>query len=208
MNRWTPALFILCLLGSGCNFTGVSAMSEDDDSTIQIKENPNPQKAYRLTMVIEDAPGPFAMVEGSAQYDVTNHETCGRVMPVSKTVSRINTHSPLKWEKISENTYTTVIHTDLMVDEDYYGHGVCKWAFTTVSASLKATGAKEETAFLPELIAEDVVRESSAKWYFWKAGYPKERMDDYADFGEKDARKYRPEIQSQLFSISLKSEGI
>ncbi len=33
---------------------------------------------------------------------------------------------------------------DRMLDEDYYGRGVCHWEFTGAGAMLKATGAEED----------------------------------------------------------------
>ena len=44
------------------------------------KLNPNPERAYVITMKIEGAPGPFAVVRGSAQYDVENAPECGRYL--------------------------------------------------------------------------------------------------------------------------------
>lgn len=198
----------LVLSMAGCDLTGVTAMTDDEEATIQIKENPNPQKAYRLTMTIEDAPGPFAMVEGSAQYDVTNHQTCGRVMPVSRTVSRINTNPPIKWNKESENMYTTVVYTDLMVDEDYYGHGLCKWEFTEARARIKATSADFETRFVPAISLQEVLGEAQVKIYFPKQRYPHSDFPDFADFGHQDPTKYREEVRPYLFSITIRSEEI
>ncbi len=34
--------------------------------------NPAPKQAYELVLTVKDAPGPFAVVEGVAQYDVSN----------------------------------------------------------------------------------------------------------------------------------------
>jgi hypothetical protein len=53
------------------------------------KLNPAPRKAYELTLRLKDAPGPFAVVSGVAQYDVVNEDQCGHVEPATGTASRI-----------------------------------------------------------------------------------------------------------------------
>jgi hypothetical protein len=50
--------------------------------------------------------------------------------------------------KVAEGEYRGTLYVDRMLDEDYYGRGVCKWEFTGAGAMLKATGAEEETRFL------------------------------------------------------------
>ena len=137
---------------------------------IDIKERPDPQQAYRIVMTIENAPGPFAMIEGSAQYDVVNHNECGYIDPGTETISRINTHPPIEWKPIGEGQYETTVYADLMLDEDYYGRGVCRWALTEARARLKATGAQAETRFVPGISAEIILSEKSTKLYFW-GGY-------------------------------------
>lgn len=172
---------------------------------IQIKERPNPQKAHRIEMVIENAPGPFAVIEGAANYSVKNHFECGHIDPVPGIASRITTHPAIEWTPIGEGRYAATVYEDLIVDEDYYGRGVCRWELTEVSAMLKATGAKAETRFLPGIPLEKIQAGDPVTLFFLNRDYPfVEKIDDYADFGEQDVEQYKPELRNQTFSIVLR----
>jgi hypothetical protein len=185
---------------SACQNSGTSTVTKP---AIDIKERPSPQKAHRIEMIIENAPGPFAVIEGSAQYDVINHFECGYIDPVPGIASRINTHPPLVWTPIGDGRYETTVYEDLMVDEDYYGRGVCRWKLTAVSAMLKATGQAGEARFLPSVSAEEIMAGTSVKLYYSNRLYPRSKMDDFADFGEKSPTEYKEEIRNELFVITL-----
>jgi hypothetical protein len=59
-----------------------------------------------------------------------------------------------------------------MLDEDYYGRGVCKWEFTGAGAMLKATGAEEETRFLSFIEAAPSEGETETRHYP-RSDYPR-----------------------------------
>lgn len=103
------------------------------------KLNPSPQQGYELVLTLKDAPGPFAVVEGVAQYDVSNHRDCGRVLWATGTASRITSQELVELHKVDENEYRGTFYLDRMQDEDYYGRGVCHWTLTGVGAMLRAT---------------------------------------------------------------------
>ena len=121
------------------------------------KLNPSPRKAYELVLRLKDAPGDFAVVEGVAQYDVTNEDQCGHIEPATGTAARITSQEPVELRKVADGEYRGTLYVDRMLDEDYYGRGVCKWEFTGAGAMLKATGAEEETRFLTFADAEPLI---------------------------------------------------
>jgi hypothetical protein len=207
MTRRTrlTSYFALALFAAGtlplsaCQNSGTSTVTKP---AIDIKERPNPQKAHRIEMIIENAPGPFAVIEGSAQYDVINHFECGYIDPVPGIASRINTHPPLVWTPTGDGRYETTVYEDLMVDEDYYGRGVCRWKLTAVSAMLKATGDDSDTPFLPGISADEISQGHSVVTYFPNKSYPSDKgYEGMSDLGSRDAEKYRPELRNSLFSV-------
>ncbi len=205
----SPAFGLIAALSLSACYPGTVFMeNEDEGPTIEIKEHPQPKLAYQLTMVIEHAPGPFGMVEGSAQYNVVNHKACGQRNPASGTRSRIGTHPELHWKPIADNTYVTTVYPDLMVDEDYYGNGICRWTLTAGSALLRATGAQTETRFLPGISAADILAEKTVTLYFWAGGYPRSGMENYPDFGKSTPDKFGENIRDQLFTISLTAKEV
>ncbi|TXI46373.1 MAG: hypothetical protein E6Q50_15080 [Lysobacter sp.] len=175
---------------------------------IQIKERPNPQKAHRIEMVIENAPGPFAVIEGAANYSVKNHFECGHIDPVPGIASRITTHPAIEWKPIGEGRYEAIVYEDLIMDEDYYGRGLCRWELVSASAMLKATGAEGETKFLPAISAQRINASSSLRLNFWAGFYPRAKSDDYPDYGEEDISTVSGEQKVEFFAIRMKAEAV
>lgn len=167
------------------------------------KLNPAPRQAYEFVLKIDDAPGPFAMVKGTAQYDVINEQECGRIVPATGRAGRITSKEEVKLQKVSDNEYRGTVFLDLMQDEDYYGRGVCQWKFSGAGAMLKATGADGETRFLSFIEADRFVKGETETQHYADMGYPRESMDDYADYGEDAPEGFKPELREKLFSITL-----
>jgi hypothetical protein len=207
-RRFASCAFVVlvaCAL-SGCHFSGTNSMNSEQIA--DVKERPNPKDAYRIVMTIENAPGPFAFVEGAAQYDVTNDNECGRINRVAGTISRITTNPPIQWEKRSDTEYVATVYTDLMIDDDYYGRGVCHWEFTEARGRLKATGAEIETVFVPGISAEQIRAGQAVTSYFWNQSYPADRPppsngQGFSDFGQKDLETVPINKKGEFFSITL-----
>lgn len=172
------------------------------------KVNPQPRRAYRITLTLKDAPGAFALVEGRAQYDITNENECGHINPAAGVAERITSNEPFALTKVSDTEYEGTVYLDLMQDEDYYGRGVCHWGLTEARALLRATGDASETEFVPKLDAQKIAAGQATTLYFWKDRYPRSEMDNYGDFGRADRGEFKAELQKDLFSITLASKEV
>lgn len=176
----------------------------------EYRENPDPRQAYRLTMTIEDAPGPLKIMVSAAQYDVVNRECLpppkdnpgGRSSPVPTN------DIPFELTRVSDNQYTGIVYLDGMVDEDYHGRGVCRWELIQAQVQMKATGADGETRFIAMIRPRDEEFRSAEpkRTYYWTKRYPGSDLRDFPSFGETDPSRYRPEIHDELFVISLAIE--
>lgn len=176
---------------------------------IQIKERPNPQKAHRIEMVIENAPGPFAVIEGAANYSVKNHFECGHIDPVPGIASRITTHPAIEWTPIGDGRYAATVYEDLIVDEDYYGRGVCRWELTEVSVLLKATASDKDTPFLSSISAKDIRGRAISSAYFWRGAYPSDvGYEGLSVYGASDMEKFKPELRQDLFMVRFAAEEV
>ena len=166
--------------------------------------NPNPKKRYDLSMTIANAPGSFGSVESTMLYDVVNHEC---LPPPNSNPQGTSNHMtrpvPFELTRVSDAEYTGTVYTDLLLDEDYHGRGVCHWKFQNIGIKLKATGATGETKFLAGLSVEDLLAGKPVTIYFWKERFPRSETDNYPDFGRNYPSKFKPEIQKNLFSITL-----
>lgn len=167
------------------------------------KLNPSPQQGYELVLTLKDPPGPFAVVEGVAQYDVSNHKDCGRVLRATGTASRITSQELVTLRQVGENEYRGTFYLDRMQDEDYYGRGVCHWALTGVGAMLRATTGEADTRFLTFIDKERMDAGSRVTRHYPRADYPRiEEITGYGASGEEDPSSYRADLRNALFSTT------
>lgn len=171
------------------------------------KVNPDPVKARRIVVTLEDAPGPFAFVEGKAQYNVMNNDECGHINESAGVIERIVNFEAVPMTKVSGNEYKGVVYFDLMQDEDYYGRGVCRWELSALRINMRATGGDGETWFGPLIMANQIMSGEASGLYFWKGGYPRYEMDNYPDSGSVSRDKFKPEIRGDLFKVIIRAEG-
>lgn len=217
---------ILSLLALSACQRGPIAMTDTPDSTATrdaakagFRRNPNPREAYRITMRIEDAPGPFASMRAFAQYDVVNPECLpppndnnGHTWPVPTDAAEI------KLTRDADGSYSGVVYADYMLDEDYHGRGVCKWQLIQAQAQLKATGVPGlgETSFIPELSLGELQVESSKTINFAKQNYPATDVDltqipdyEYSSFGQVDRSKMAADLtDDDVFQIHMSAKKI
>lgn len=210
-----PSLMVLCLSACSASENRMNQNAATESGLQPVTQdrgraqlNPQPTRAYALTLRIENAPGPFATVEGSAQYDVVNEDQCGHINAASGTAERITSHEPVALTKVGEGEYRGVVYLDRMLDADYYGRGVCRWQLSTAAVALRATGAATETRFQPVIDAEQILSGEPVELYFWKGGYPRSDMDDFPDSGMPSPDKFRPEIRGELFTMTLQAQGV
>lgn len=190
--------------------------ADPQEHSIEVKEHPNPKQAYRIVMTIENAPGLFAQVGASTRYDATNAEECGELSKIPGAegiASHVSTQPLAQLEKLSDTSYATTVYADKMVDEDYFGRGVCRWKFSYMSAMLRATGDERETRFLPTIDAEEIVAGKTVTLYFWKGGYPMNTPlpsngKGFGDSGYRSLEKFKPELRDQIFTITLTPEMV
>lgn len=185
--------------------TPAESQSEQEQSPPpRRKLNPAPQRAYRITLTIADAPGPFASVEGVAQYDVSNDDQCGKRIEWAGVTPRITSNETFELFKVSETEYEGTVYGDQILDENYYGNGVCHWELTEVRARLRATGDETETRFVPDIVAGQVFAQQSVTKYFWSGYYPRAaNSENYPEFGAPDLSSVPADRRNEFFTITM-----
>src|SRR3546814_7808352 len=108
-------------------------------------------------MTITDAPGPFASMRALAQYDVVNKQCLSppKDNPGGHTAPVPTKDVEIPLTRVSDNEYTGVVYADWMQDEDYTGHGACRWQLMQFRVRMKATGtdrSEEHTSELQSLM--------------------------------------------------------
>jgi len=217
--RWRSTLLLpgtLLLMLVACR-TEIAMTQELDPAAADVaqggrglaKLNPSPRQAYELVLRLQNAPGGFAFIEGVAQYDVSNEDQCGYIEPETGVAARITSQEPVTLRKVADDEYRGTVYLDRMLDEDYYGRGVCNWVFSGAGAMLKATGANGETRFLSFLGAEPFVQGQTETRHYLRGDYPRvAELPDYGATGQQDPSRFRAELRDQLFSASLTAHEV
>ncbi|HLM54152.1 MAG TPA: hypothetical protein VK325_11330 [Pseudoxanthomonas sp.] len=202
---WLASGLMLCL--SACHFPTSFGKRIMVEHTV----NPQPKQAYQLTMTLADAPGPFASMLGLVQYDVVTQ----KCMPPPDSnpggaSMHMTRHVEFELTRVSDVEYTGTVYADGILDEDYYGRGICRWQLTQARVHLKATGAPRETLFNASISAEPLLAERTEKIYFLKASYPRHPEsveEDPIASGQSDQAKIPPQFaEKDLFAITLASK--
>ncbi|HZF97240.1 MAG TPA: hypothetical protein VEY92_03160 [Pseudoxanthomonas sp.] len=204
-SLWLAPGLMLSL--SACHFPTLSGKNTMVEHTL----NPQPKHAYEITMTFADAPGPFASMLGLVQYDVVTQECLSppKDNPGGAGM-HMTRHVPFEVTRVSDVEYRGTVYADGILDEEYYGRGICRWQLTQARVHLKATGAEEETLFNASISAEPLLAEKTEKIYFLKASYPRHpqsTLDDFPDSGQPDIENLPPQFtEKDFFTITITSK--
>jgi hypothetical protein len=172
----------------------------------QTRLNPHPVRAYRVSLTLKDAPGPFLVVEGivdyAAKYRDNPARTCGYMAGGVGAFVALSRSEFFELKKVAENTYEGVVYADGVLDEDYDGEGICHWDMIEVRARLRANDNQTDTRFAPFMQTTPDMTEKSEVRYFFKGAYPHAGIDDFPYFGDSDRSLIHRE-DGQLFTMVL-----
>jgi hypothetical protein len=188
-----------------CLLTAMSTTACDAAQPVpqpEPKRNPAPTEVYEITVTIKDAPGPFDSIDGFTQFDVLNDEC----VPLDYTAAlggvRNNPSErvPVKYERIGDGVYRATVVADALVDEDYYGLGMCHW---TLVATNFIANAGSKIAFVSYLTGDNLTN-AEAKNSFYSTLFYQDRNTiefDMSVSGESGPDKFGPNVP--LFEILI-----
>lgn len=158
--------------------TAVATAPTPEEIEAKFRQNPSPKQAYRVILDVSNAPGPFASIEGFAQYAAPD---CTYVInEAAGATAHPEQRIPVTYTKQDDGTYAGIVHTDAMLDEDYFGKGICRWGLVVVSAQMRATGAQGETRFFASLDREALLGGKPQTRVHERKRYPRDPV--IADF--------------------------
>ena len=176
--------------------------------------NPNPQQAYEVVLTIQDAPGPFKVLRWSAGYKAAD---CTYIVNDWAGVRGFPEHRvELPFTQRPDGSYVATVYLDAMLDEDYYGNGICEWKLTDVGAGGSPTGAAEEATLGGHMGLEGLVGETPQamfyprSWYGKSSSNPEDGQSPVASslLGWMDRNQLPPEVQGDPFSFVLTARKV
>ena len=177
-----------------------NSMSIQQETEAKFHLNPQPKQAYRLKIKINDAPGPLKLM--------------GKINKIEGAPAHPEKNVQFDIHQINEFEYESIIYADAVLNEDYFGDGVCHWNPEGFGFSLSATGKPEETRFNFSDILEKLLSKKTLTQYYWKWTYPFSKKEDgtlYTDsvhYGIVSPELYDAEKHKEMFSITVSLEEI
>lgn len=161
-----------------------------------VKLNPHARDGHVLSFHFDDLPQALTQVTATADFQVANVECVpvdyGKAIGGVRLAPR---HSlPLSLNRGDDGRYVAIVHVDALLDEDYYGLGVCRWELTTATVHFHSPS----THFVGGLKAERLIAGGeTVQYYLTRDLAHKPRSMDYV-YGETAADFYQPSAGPQF----------
>ncbi len=194
---------------SGNEPTNASSQAEGSEAKRKPLRNlnPSPKDAVHIRIKVTGAPGALPLVDAAAQYDVSNSAECGKLRS-SGAFPTISSSEAVELTKVADDEYAGVVYMDRIIDEDYYGRGVCHWEFVEARASFRASEDVKATWFVVDLPAEALEKSSAKKLFYWTGYYPGGEIENYAEFGNATLEHVPAGKESEYFTIEISADGV
>ncbi|MBN3858960.1 hypothetical protein GKC56_00075 [Neisseriaceae bacterium PsAf] len=192
---------------TGYDHNGLPNATED---SVEFRTNPNPQQAYKVEISLNDIPGKLQLHGFVAFYQAQNCTyTTNRYAGATNSPEKEIEISP---HYLSDNSLEGTVYLDAMLDEDYYGQGVCDWQLTSVAAQFRASEDPNDTGFIISGFKNELFPSSSTTLYYLKEDYPKtyvngRLLEGNSDFGLKKENE-NMQYGSKWFSITMTIEEV
>ena len=190
-----------------------NSMSIQQETEAKFHLNPQPKQAYRLKIKINDAPGPVTLM-GKMGVGYKAEDCTYIINKIEGAPAHPEKNVQFDIHQINEFEYESIIYADAVLNEDYFGNGVCHWNPEGFGFSLSATGKPEETRFNFSDILEKLLSKKILTQYYWKWTYPFSKKEDgtlYTDsvhYGIVSPELYDAEKHTEMFSITVSLEEI
>ena len=193
--------------------TGQATGTPKNDKSEQahlFKVNPSPKRVFEVEFEIHDAPGPLMAVRGSAGYSAPQAPNCTFVTNAwAGTWGTPFKGLSLPVMPAGTNRFVMTVALDGMLDEDYYGKGVCRWEMGGAGAGFAASVSKEDTQYGFSLKPEEFVDGATHRKYYWKGNYPQRKTKNESGIPSSSPGVSKPEdllpgFRENVFSITAK----
>jgi hypothetical protein len=123
-------------------------------------------------------------------------------------VPTLASHEPFRLSRVSATEYVGTVYADMLLDEDYYGRGVCHWTLTEARVALQARADIADTRFVAGMPAMEVLAGGTQARYFWKGYYPRFERGQHADYGRNQLDAVPADKLNEFFTVTLTARKI
>ena len=173
---------------------------------VHARQNPAPKRAYTLALRFAGLPADITRLSITANYEVKNLDC----VPVDYTKAMGGIRLPpeqrieLTLQRIDDNTYATTVNEDALLDEDYYGLGVCQWALGTASVHFHSPS----TQFVGGISADQLTAEAEVTEHYLVRDFAQKPAVGDVVFGEDSPNFYLASLGPQFkLTISARKEA-
>ena len=192
------------LAGASCAGDGTPS-SQREIGEVAVRHAPAPLERYVMSAVFEGLPLAVDRFSGVARFSVSNPECAPLDTERAYGGVRLALRHEvvLEWRRAGDGVYRANADLDALVDEDYYGLGVCRWRFDGVDVGFTVGASR----FVHALGAEDVRGQNVRRGYYLVSDLGEERSER-AIFGEAE-EFYRADLGAQfLLRLGARRAGV
>lgn len=201
------ALMMLATMTSSCQNAKTADTGPGDAANapaavpdVRPSINPSPAQRYVLTLRFDGLPGEVADLDATADFEVENRDCVP--YDFTRAVGGVRLpprHSvPLVLERVDAGTWTAVVHEDALLDEDYYGLGVCRWALNNASVHFRS----DATRFVGGIPADRLLAGGTMVDHFLTRDFAQKPEPMEVVFGEEAGDYYQASAGPQ-FTLTI-----
>jgi hypothetical protein len=173
---------------------------------ITIKTNPAASQPYRLALKFAGLPAAVNDLKGSLDFEVSNRDCVP--LDYERAVGGVlltPQHSlPVEFSRSDDGGYTAMVYADALLNEDYYGLGVCEWSLISASVRFRSPA----TPFVGGMGGDALIAGTTVTQHYLVSDF--EKKPDAMDvvFGEDSATFYQASAGPQFtLTISARKES-
>jgi hypothetical protein len=173
---------------------------------ITVKPNPAPHQRYQLTLTFAGLPAAVNELKGSLDFEVTNRDSVP--LDYGRAVGGVlltPQHSvPVEFTRSDDGAFTAMVNADALLNEDYYGLGVCEWSLISATVRFRSP----TTPFVGGMGGDALIAGNTVTQHYLQRDF--EHKPEVMDvvFGEDSATFYQTSAGPQFtLTISARKES-
>lgn len=148
--------------------------------SIDVRQKVSADESYIVSLAFVGLPGTISNFSVSADYVVDNVQ-CVPTQPISGAVLRPEHSLKLDLRQTDTHRFATTLHTDALLDEDYFGLGLCRWVLNWVTVRFESPS----TRFVGAIAIDQIYTGHPAVLHYLANDYRESPETNSSVFGEE-----------------------